>query len=150
MKKTVTEILGTKKKKSRKALMKKANWGLIIKIRPSGDTILLILVGKILALPIWRDANGRAAQSKYQKEETASLHLDCVTAMRAQRVNSYFWFACVTYTDYFLEIVSKVCLEYFLFTMKYEKYMMQANSKSSCFTSALSEGSVILEKGGQR
>lgn len=66
-------------------------------------------------------------------------------------MNLYVRFAYVRYTKYFLGIVSKVHVKYFLFIMKYyEKYMMQANSKSSCFTSAISEGSVISEKGGQR
>lgn len=63
---------------------------------------------------------------------------------------TYVRFACVRYTKYFIEIVSKVHVKYFLFIRKYDgEYTMQANSKSSWFTSAVSEGSVISEKGGQ-
>lgn len=116
---------------------------------------LLILIREILLILMWRGANDTAEQRDKKTDKAAAsisiTALNCVIVTRAQCINSYVRFACVRYTKYFLEIVSKVYVKYFLFIMKYyEKYMMQANSKSSCFTSAISEGSVILEKWGRR
>lgn len=82
---------------------------------------------------------------------SASLCPNSAAVTRAQCVNSCVRFGWVRYAKYLLEIVSKVHVKYFLFIMTYyEKYMMQANSASSWFTSAESEGSITSGKGGQR
>lgn len=147
-----------KKKNHRKPLTKKkSNWGLITKSKlletqhaTNPDRGHPADTG-VEGCQWYSRTEGQKYRKRKRQHPSASLCLNCITVTRAQCMNLYVRFAYVRYTKYFLGIVSKVHVKYFLFIMKYyEKYMMQANSKSSCFTSAISEGSVISEKGGQR
>lgn len=87
--------------------------------------MLLILIGEILLIAMRRGANNIAEQRDMKTEkggDSIRQHHGVSTALQTQelkRMNSSVRFACVRYTKYVLEIVSKVHVKYFLFIMKY-------------------------------